>query len=205
MDADIVEQDLVGRPPTQRQLELMRYVAEYLRDRGYAPSYREIGEHMGILSTNGIHDHLRALQRKGLLYLRMVNQKRALSLTPSGWAAVGLPRTDLPAELVRMGEERDAALARAAKLRDCGAGLAGESCKDCVACLQRELDARAFAAAAPQEDGRDLSIRRARRAVEVRLIREALRRTDGHRGQAARLLQLSLRALVYKLQAYGIT
>jgi repressor LexA len=38
---------------------------------------REIGEHMGIRSTNGVNDHLRALERKG--YLRREDMKsRAL-------------------------------------------------------------------------------------------------------------------------------
>ena len=38
-----------------------------IADRGYPPTLREIGEHMGIRSTNGVNDHLRALERKGYL------------------------------------------------------------------------------------------------------------------------------------------
>ena len=34
---------------------------------GYPPTLREIGAHMGIRSTNGVNDHLRALERKGYL------------------------------------------------------------------------------------------------------------------------------------------
>jgi two-component system response regulator AtoC len=50
----------------------------------------------------------------------------------------------------------------------------------------------------------DLSLRRARRQAEVETIRRALRATGGNRTQAARLLQISHRALLYKLKDYGI-
>jgi len=52
--------------------------------------------------------------------------------------------------------------------------------------------------------GRDLSLRRARRAVEARLIGEALDATGGNRTHAARLLGISHRALLYKLKEYGL-
>jgi two-component system response regulator AtoC len=50
----------------------------------------------------------------------------------------------------------------------------------------------------------DLSLKRARRAAEVDAIRRALRATDGNRTHAARLLQISHRALLYKLKEYAI-
>jgi two-component system response regulator AtoC len=50
----------------------------------------------------------------------------------------------------------------------------------------------------------DLSLRRARKALEAELIERALRTTDGNRTHAARLLQISHRALLYKIKEYGI-
>jgi len=50
----------------------------------------------------------------------------------------------------------------------------------------------------------DLSLKRARRSAEVQAIRRALRATDGNRTHAARLLQISHRALLYKLKEYAI-
>jgi repressor LexA len=44
---------------------------------GYPPTLREIGEHMGIRSTNGVNDHLKALERKGYL-VREELKSRAL-------------------------------------------------------------------------------------------------------------------------------
>jgi DNA-binding NtrC family response regulator/predicted hydrocarbon binding protein len=50
----------------------------------------------------------------------------------------------------------------------------------------------------------DLSLKRAHRAIEEQYIRLALRRTKGNRTRAAELLELSHRALLYKLKDYGI-
>jgi len=50
----------------------------------------------------------------------------------------------------------------------------------------------------------DLSVKRGTRALEERLIREALARTAGNRSRAAELLELSYRALLYKIKDYGI-
>jgi two-component system response regulator AtoC len=52
--------------------------------------------------------------------------------------------------------------------------------------------------------GGDLSLRRARRAAEVEAIRAALRATGGNRTHAARVLEISHRALLYKLKEYGV-
>lgn len=62
---------------TKRQEQTLEFIRKSIRDRGYPPTLREIGEHMGIRSTNGVNDHLRALERKG--YLRREDMKsRAL-------------------------------------------------------------------------------------------------------------------------------
>ena len=50
----------------------------------------------------------------------------------------------------------------------------------------------------------DLSIKRAQAQLETQLIQRALVRTRGNRSAAARLLQLSHRALLYKLREYGL-
>jgi two-component system response regulator AtoC len=50
----------------------------------------------------------------------------------------------------------------------------------------------------------DLSIKRRVRQLEERLIRLALERTGGNRTQASRILELSPRALQYKLKEYAI-
>ena len=52
---------------TDRQHMVLEYIKSSITDRGYPPTLREIGALMGIRSTNGVNDHLRALERKGYL------------------------------------------------------------------------------------------------------------------------------------------
>ena len=53
-------------------------------------------------------------------------------------------------------------------------------------------------------EGEDLSIKRGARRMEQRLIRLALERTGGNRTKAARILEISPRALQYKIKEYEI-
>jgi repressor LexA len=52
---------------TDRQRAVLEFISTSIMDRGYPPTLREIGNHLGIRSTNGVNDHLRALERKGYL------------------------------------------------------------------------------------------------------------------------------------------
>jgi repressor LexA len=52
---------------TDRQREILTFISSSIADRGYPPTLREIGEHFGIRSTNGVNDHLKALEKKGHL------------------------------------------------------------------------------------------------------------------------------------------
>jgi two-component system response regulator AtoC len=65
-------------------------------------------------------------------------------------------------------------------------------------------EVRAAPAPAALAPGRDLSVKRAFRSLEEQFIRAALDRTGGNRTRAAELLDLSYRALLYKIKEYGI-
>jgi len=52
---------------SKRQALVLDYIERSIADRGYPPTIREIAKHMGIRSTNGVTDHLKALERKGLI------------------------------------------------------------------------------------------------------------------------------------------
>jgi repressor LexA len=52
---------------TDRQREILDFITSSIVERGYPPTLREIGEHFGIRSTNGVNDHLKALEKKGHL------------------------------------------------------------------------------------------------------------------------------------------
>jgi repressor LexA len=73
---------------TDRQEMVLKYIESSIAQRGYPPTLREIGNFMGIRSTNGVNDHLRALERKGYL-LREDMKSRALRPTRAGSGPVG--------------------------------------------------------------------------------------------------------------------
>lgn len=68
------------RPLTKRQSTLLRFIEGHVDEYGYPPSIREMADHMGISSTNGVNDHLKALERKGCLLRHGGLKSRAISL-----------------------------------------------------------------------------------------------------------------------------
>lgn len=68
-----------AEPLTPRQQEIYRLIAEHTRRLGYPPTLRELCEATGIKSTNGITDHLAALERKGWIE-RIDTRARAIRL-----------------------------------------------------------------------------------------------------------------------------
>jgi repressor LexA len=75
---------------TDRQRAVLEFISESISDRGFPPTLREIGNKLGIRSTNGVNDHLRALERKGYL-TREDMKSRTLRLvrSPDGEALDG--------------------------------------------------------------------------------------------------------------------
>lgn len=64
---------------TDQQQAVYDYIRECILTRGYGPTVREIGEHMDIRSPNGVMCHLRALEKKGVIF-RSANKSRAIEL-----------------------------------------------------------------------------------------------------------------------------
>lgn len=52
---------------TDRQLQVLEFIQTKINRDGYPPTIREIGDYLGIKSTNGVNDHLKALTKKGYL------------------------------------------------------------------------------------------------------------------------------------------
>ena len=76
----LVESPFMSNQLTDRQQNVYDMIRELIIKRGYGPTVREIGEHFGIKSPNGVMCHLRALERKGLI-TRSPNKSRAIELT----------------------------------------------------------------------------------------------------------------------------
>ena len=62
---------------TDRQKAIYDFLLKTIREKGFAPSIHEIGRQFKIASTNGVSDHLKALEKKG--YIHRVG-KRAIEV-----------------------------------------------------------------------------------------------------------------------------
>ncbi len=67
----------MASPLTDRQRAIYEFLLKTIREKGFAPSIPEIGRRFRIASTNGVSDHLKALEKKG--YIRRVG-KRAIEI-----------------------------------------------------------------------------------------------------------------------------
>jgi repressor LexA len=52
---------------TGRQRRILEFIGRTVRERGYPPTVREIGEAVGLTSSSSVHAQLANLERKGLL------------------------------------------------------------------------------------------------------------------------------------------
>ena len=88
---------------TQRQRDILDFISTSIDRRGYPPTLREIGEHFGIQSTNGVNDHLKALEKKGFLAREGLKSR---AMRPTGPTASGTGKIVPPSSLgIRLGEE----------------------------------------------------------------------------------------------------
>ena len=69
---------------TDRQRAVLDYITASIGKRGYPPTLREIGEHLGIRSTNGVNDHLKALEKKGYLQRDDLKSRALRPIHPHG-------------------------------------------------------------------------------------------------------------------------
>lgn len=64
---------------TERQRDILNFIREFQRQRGVAPTHREICDHFGFSSYGTVYKHLSLLQKKGLIR-RDWNQKRGVEV-----------------------------------------------------------------------------------------------------------------------------
>ena len=73
---------------TSRQQRILDFIAETVRERGYPPTVREIGEAVGLTSSSSVHAQLANLEKKGLLH-KDPTKPRAMSLSTEESKATG--------------------------------------------------------------------------------------------------------------------
>jgi repressor LexA len=95
---------------TDRQNEILLYIANFIGNNGYAPTVREIAAHFGFNSPNGAKKHIETLHKKGYLNMSSnvsrgisirnemetefestINQSSAINVPVVGRVAAGLP------------------------------------------------------------------------------------------------------------------
>lgn len=85
---------------TERQRQVLEFIEDRIEAWGYPPTIREIGAHLGIRSTNGVADHLKALKRKGYLTQRGLKSRTLIPTRPGApTASVEVPPKVVPAVL----------------------------------------------------------------------------------------------------------
>jgi repressor LexA len=73
-----------------RQQLILEFIAETVRDRGYPPTVREIGEAVGLNSSSSVHAQLANLERLGKLH-KDPTKPRAMTLSDPRVDAVTVP------------------------------------------------------------------------------------------------------------------
>jgi repressor LexA len=64
---------------TERQRDILAFIREFQKERGVAPTHREICDHFGFSSYGTVYKHLSLLEKKGLIR-RDWNQKRGVEV-----------------------------------------------------------------------------------------------------------------------------
>jgi repressor LexA len=80
--------EVIENPPTPRQLEILRWVAGHIAEKGYGPTRREICRAFGFASPNASQTHVRLLRDRGMLTYSD-RSGRTIRLTAAGLELLG--------------------------------------------------------------------------------------------------------------------
>lgn len=58
---------MAEKPLSKRRRDILEFISSTIRDRGYPPTVREIGDAVGLKSSSTVHFHLNVLQKLGLI------------------------------------------------------------------------------------------------------------------------------------------
>ncbi len=93
---------------TKKQKQILDYIEEFVKEFGYAPSYREIGEHFGLTSPATIFQHIKSLEDKGYIKVK-TGEARSIEIIEDGTISYNERTIELPlAGLITAGEPIEA-------------------------------------------------------------------------------------------------
>jgi len=87
---------------TRRQKEVVEFIAKFVDENGYSPSYEEIAQGLSLASLATVHKHISALQAKNYLR-RSFNQSRSIEVSPKYIQEQRRSRQELPLEIPLLG------------------------------------------------------------------------------------------------------
>lgn len=87
---------------TRRQKDVVEFIAKFVDENGYSPSYDEIAQGLGLASLATVHKHISALQAKNYLR-RGFNQSRSIEVAPKYIQEQRRNRQELPLEIPLLG------------------------------------------------------------------------------------------------------
>ena len=65
---------------TKRQKEVLDFIADFVEENGYSPSYEELAQGLKLASLATVHKHIQALESRNYLR-RLFNQSRSLEVS----------------------------------------------------------------------------------------------------------------------------
>jgi repressor LexA len=83
---------------TKKQAEVLEFIRDYIATHGYAPSYREIGDHFDLSSPATVHQHVKALEEKNMIEMGKDGEARSIELVGADFdtgSAIMLPLSGL--------------------------------------------------------------------------------------------------------------
>ena len=88
---------------TKRQQQVLSCIEEFIEEKGYGPTVREVCNKLGLRSPSTVHVHLRALEEKGLIN-RDPLKSRSITLTGAAAESMGQPSAlvDTPYNVVTL-------------------------------------------------------------------------------------------------------
>lgn len=66
---------------TKRQKDVLDFIADFVEENGYSPSYEEVAQGLKLASLATVHKHIQALESRNYLR-RLFNQSRSLEVSP---------------------------------------------------------------------------------------------------------------------------
>ena len=94
---------------TRRQRDVYEYIRNTIRQRGYGPTVREIGQRFAIRSPNGVVSHLKALEKKGVIKRepRISRSIQLMDRADEGIPLAGVIAAGQPLEAIEQTETLD--------------------------------------------------------------------------------------------------